>query len=125
MRICTALLKYGYSNFSLEILEYCEVSELLIREGYYQQKLNPEYNTAKEPGAPMLGRTHSDESRQKISDTAKKIDHSGRFQPGENNLNFGIKLSDETRAKISLSMPNSIKIEVTDMPSFALEQGQK
>ena len=24
MRICRALLKYGYSNFSLEILEYCD-----------------------------------------------------------------------------------------------------
>jgi hypothetical protein len=30
--ICSALLKYGHSNFSLEIIEYCEVSDLLIRE---------------------------------------------------------------------------------------------
>jgi hypothetical protein len=25
MPICLALLKYGYSNFSLEIVEYCEI----------------------------------------------------------------------------------------------------
>jgi len=35
MYICRALLKHEYQNFSLEILEYCEVSELLIREKHY------------------------------------------------------------------------------------------
>jgi group I intron endonuclease len=35
MYICRALLKHGYFNFSLEIIEYCEVSELLIREKHY------------------------------------------------------------------------------------------
>jgi hypothetical protein len=39
MIIWKALLKHGYSNFSLEILEYCKVSELLIREDYYQKKI--------------------------------------------------------------------------------------
>jgi group I intron endonuclease len=41
MNICKALLKHGYSNFSLEILEYSEVSELLIREKHYWDILNP------------------------------------------------------------------------------------
>lgn len=31
LAICRALLKYGYSNFSLEILEYCDPSEVLTR----------------------------------------------------------------------------------------------
>ena len=35
MGICCALLKHGSSNFSITILEYCEVSELLIREKHY------------------------------------------------------------------------------------------
>ena len=30
-----ALLKHGYSNFSLDILEYCESDKLIIREQYY------------------------------------------------------------------------------------------
>jgi group I intron endonuclease len=55
MAICLALFKYGYSKFSLEILEYCEVSELLKREKYYFKLLNPEYNISQEPGSPMLG----------------------------------------------------------------------
>ena len=35
MSICCALLKHGYSNFSLTILEYCEISELLTKEKYF------------------------------------------------------------------------------------------
>jgi len=35
MVICSALLKYGYSKFSLDILEFCEVSDLLAKEKYY------------------------------------------------------------------------------------------
>ncbi len=71
MAICCALLKYGYSNFSLTILEYCEAPKCLEREDYYTKKLNSEYNIAKKPGAPMFGRNHSDETIQKISDALK------------------------------------------------------
>jgi excinuclease UvrABC nuclease subunit len=45
--ITRALIKYGYYNFSLTILEYCDKSNLLIREQYYFAKLNPEYNILK------------------------------------------------------------------------------
>jgi hypothetical protein len=31
----------------------------------------------------FFGKNHSDESKTKISDAAKKIDHSGRFKPGQ------------------------------------------
>src|SRR5436853_6264428 len=44
MYICRALVKQGYSNFKLEILEYCEVSDLLIREKHYWDIFQPEYN---------------------------------------------------------------------------------
>src|SRR6266566_7481515 len=35
MPICRALLKHGYSNFSLGILEYCQPSDVISREQYY------------------------------------------------------------------------------------------
>ncbi len=35
MYIYKAILKHGHSNFSLEILEYCEPSKVLEREQYY------------------------------------------------------------------------------------------
>jgi group I intron endonuclease len=60
MYICRALLKYGYSNFSFTILEYCEVFELLTKKKYYIQLLSSEYNTVKNPTVPpMTGRIHS------------------------------------------------------------------
>jgi group I intron endonuclease len=91
MYIYRALLKHGYPNFSLSILEYCKPYKCLEREDYYLKLLNPEYNISLNPSAPMSGRTHSDESRQKISDAKK----------GENNPMFGKKHSDETKQKMS------------------------
>lgn len=38
-----ALLKYGFSNFTLEILEYCSEENLLKREQYYLDLLKPQY----------------------------------------------------------------------------------
>jgi hypothetical protein len=43
--ISHSLLKYGYASFSVEILEYCDRSEVLSREQYYLDLLKPEYNT--------------------------------------------------------------------------------
>ena len=54
--IYRALLKYGYSNFSLEILEYCEKSETTEKEQFFMDKLNPEYNLCESANSP-LGRT--------------------------------------------------------------------
>jgi group I intron endonuclease len=61
-KIYSGLLKHGYNNFSLEIIEYCEPSELLERENYYFMLLKPEYNISKVAGSPMLGRKHSEET---------------------------------------------------------------
>lgn len=85
MYICNAILKYGHSNFSLEILEYCS-KELLLspplppqrggggkskeREKYYIELLLPEYNISKEPTSPMLGRFHTGETRAAMSAAA-------------------------------------------------------
>jgi len=48
--IYRALLKHDYSNFSLDILEYCEAKLLLEREQYYIDNLKPEYNILKIAG---------------------------------------------------------------------------
>lgn len=45
--ICYALVKYGYSNFSLSILEYCNRNEVITREQHYLDLLNPPYNIFK------------------------------------------------------------------------------
>ncbi|OTA72098.1 hypothetical protein M434DRAFT_88603, partial [Hypoxylon sp. CO27-5] len=72
LRIYKALLKYGYSGFKLEILEYCDVSLLLQREQYYFDVLNPEYNILKVAGSP-LGYRHSEAAKKLIGLSAKAL----------------------------------------------------
>jgi len=59
--ICNALLKYGHSIFTLEILEYCPISKLVEREQYYLDLLKPEYNIVK-IAYSTLGYKHSQET---------------------------------------------------------------
>jgi group I intron endonuclease len=94
MYICNSLIKHGYCNFSLTILEYCEPSQCLIREKHYLNLLQHEYNISQDPTASMSGRKHTEESKQIMSDTAKKIQNPGRFKTGQ-------KHSDETKRKMS------------------------
>jgi len=61
-----SLLKNGYSNFRLEILEYCEVTLLLEREQYYLYRFNPEYNILKIAGS-LRGFKHSDVTKEIMS----------------------------------------------------------
>lgn len=48
--IYSSLLKYGYSNFSVDILEYCEPILLILKEQYYIDILKPEYNILEKAG---------------------------------------------------------------------------
>jgi group I intron endonuclease len=95
MPICKALIKFGYSSFSLEILEYCEPDQLIQREGDFIKLFSPEYNIIQDPTLPpMSGRKHSEEAIKKISnstqgrkhteETLKKlaVPHAGQFKKG-------------------------------------------
>jgi hypothetical protein len=62
MYIYRALLKYGYSNFSLEILEYCDPKDVIKREQYYIDLLKPQYNVLKTAGS-STGYKHTEESK--------------------------------------------------------------
>lgn len=81
--------KYGYDNFYFIILEFCDFSQLLIKEKYYFDKLKPEYNIATDPQAPMVGKKHSEEIKISLA------------KPGELNGMWGRNHDRETRLKIS------------------------
>jgi group I intron endonuclease len=51
--ISDAILKYDISNFSLDILEYCEPNMLTIKEQYYIDLFNPKYNLCKKANSPL------------------------------------------------------------------------
>jgi group I intron endonuclease len=86
MVIYKALLKYGYSNFSLEILEYCDVSEVISREQYYLDLLNPDYNVLKTAGS-SLGYKHSEETRAKLKARVFSLEHKSKLWTPEHRAN--------------------------------------
>lgn len=140
--IHSALLKYGFNNFSLprlrrggppprargslEILEYCEQGvDPVTREQYYFGLLKPEYNILEIAGS-SLGFKHSEETleffknNRKVSEATKNnlsLAATGRIltESDKNKISIarkGIKLSDETRAKISTATIALIGVSV-------------
>ena len=107
--IYSAILKYGYLNFQLEILEYCTAENVISREQYYIDLLKPEYNILTTAGS-RLGTKHSEESRLKMSQAAqgRKLTEQTKkllslANKGLNNPNFGKTHSKEVRALITLA----------------------
>lgn len=135
--ISKALLKYGYSRFRLEILEYCDPSVLMEREQYYIDLLKPEYNILKIAGS-LLGFKHSDSTRERLSkfytgriispEVRDKLSNSqkGRVHTAEalvkmSKSKLGRKLSEEHKKNISAacagraqSQESKLKITATN-----------
>lgn len=75
MVINKALLKYGYSNFKLEILEYTMPDKVFEREQHFLDLLEPKYNMLKYAGT-WLGYKHSEASK-----LAMGVDRKGENNP--------------------------------------------
>ena len=115
-----ALAKYGKDNFNFEVILECDDSDLNNRELYYMKYYNtivPNGYNLREAG--NHGR-HNEETKLKIKKTlsswysnlpeSKKKELSER-QSGERNHNFGKKMSDEQKQKISQNMKNKRPVE--------------
>lgn len=105
--ICFALVKYGYSNFSLSILEYCDRTEVISREQYYLDLLNPSYNILKYAYSSE-GYKHTLEAIQKMSLTKK-----GKFIKEDNSF-YGKTHTEEVKelmsqAALKRTKPNNAK----------------
>jgi len=100
MPINIALLKYGYSNFTLTILEICDKDSLMFREKHFFEVYSPEYNILKTPGSPSRGSgwTHSEATIENMRIAAIK-----KFK------------SPEFLEKVSKGQPNNIGVEVTNL----------
>ena len=108
--IYSAILKYGYSNFELVILEYCDKQILLEREQYYIDLLKPQYNILRTAGSrygvtlsektklliglSSKGRIHTKEAKAIMSKLAKLRIKEKASMHGKNH-------TVETRLKIS------------------------
>ena len=117
MYICNSLIKHGYFNFSLTILEYCSPDKCLFRSvpcceysrrfrsKYYINLFGSEYNIIKDPSLPpMSGRKHLEKTKTKISEANK-----------------GTTRSDETKKIMSDTRKGKPKIEGSGSPSQAIE----
>jgi group I intron endonuclease len=136
--ICKALLKYGYSSFKLEILEYCDPSLVIEREQYFIDLLKPEYNILRVAGS-FFGYKHTPESLEKMREIAlnrsdetkaklreaalgKTYKHTEETKIKLRDAVLGKKHSDETKAKLRVIQSTRIKhpvvgfkIEVKDV----------
>lgn len=96
--------KHGAKSFEFKILERCDVADLLEREQFWIDRLQTAdngYNLCKNTTSPMLGRTFSDESRQRMSKAQTGRKHSEETKQKIRDFNLGKKLSPEHVAKIS------------------------
>jgi group I intron endonuclease len=115
-----ALAKYGKENFKFEVILECDDIDLNNRELYYMKYYNtivPNGYNLREAG--NHGR-HNEETKRKISQTVKERYSNlpdsekkalAERQSGINNHNFGKKMSDEQKQKISQNMKNKKPIE--------------
>ena len=93
--ISRALVKYGYINFSISILEYCDKSVLTEKEQHYIDILNPAYNILKVAGSSS-GYKHSLESKDKRSKSLKGV------YVGINSSLYGKTHTEKTKEIMSL-----------------------
>lgn len=106
--IHNALIKHGYLNFSLEILEYCEKEETISREQHYIDLLEPEYNILKKAGS-SLGYRHREDTIERMK-TLHLIDEN--VKNNRIKARLGYKVSEETRLKNSRATTALIGIPV-------------
>jgi len=87
--ICRALLKYGFENFKLEIIEYCTKEVIVEREQYWISELKPSYNLVTVVDGNYTY-SHTAESREKMSkfQTARFADPENRKQLNELHENW-------------------------------------
>lgn len=107
--IYSAILKHGYSNFQLEIVEFCLPENAIIREQYYLDLLKANYNINPTAGS-RLGSIHSEQAKLKMSNSAKSRKHTEETKKwfslankGMNNPNFGKTRSEKTKTLYTLA----------------------
>lgn len=96
-----ALLKYGHSNFTLEILEYCPIISLTEREQFYMDLRIPEYNILKNAYS-LLGYKHSQETILKRKERIISPEHKRIIS----SIHKGKIVNEDTRKKLADATAN-------------------
>jgi len=135
--------KHGIENLFFECVELCEKENLIIREQFYIDTLKPFYNIAKKAGSTLgtkitkeqseklsklrkgkqnsLGRILSEETKQKISEKAKKRGLHPNFKEASIKANTGRKQTKEHRAKITEKQKKINNIQLLEINKLLKE----
>lgn len=135
MYICRALKDHGYAAFFLSILEYIDITNLskeqakelvLLREQYYFNTLNPEFNLLKIAGS-FIEFKHTEASKAKLSEAMKGDNYHQRMLGRNHSIETKTKISiankgkllniprtEETKAKSSATQGTAIYIYLED-----------
>jgi group I intron endonuclease len=130
--IYSAFLKYGYYNFSLDILEYCKFDELILREQYYIDVLKPEYNILEIAGS-RLGTKQTEEAKELISKALKgrlfskesktKMQEVAKLRQGIKTSFFSKSHTIETITRISVAKSLIVKVTDVDTGTYKIFRG--
>jgi group I intron endonuclease len=107
--IYRSLIKYGYSSFTLEILEYCEPSVVISREQKFIDLLKPDYNILKIAGS-SLGFKHSKETKLKISSILRDRIWTPEYKAKIWNLERRIKQLELIQVINARKTPNTVEV---------------
>ena len=108
-----ALKKYGWENFSINIIEECESNELNEREVYWiseKKSLYPNGYNLLEGGNQVR---HNDITKQKISNSRKGIKFSESHIENLRKSHLGYIMPEEQKKKISKSNKGKVFSEET------------
>ena len=117
MFINKAILKHGYYNFRLDILEYCAPEECIEREQFYIDALKPEYNILNIADS-SLGYKHTKETQAKFKERKFSLDQLENLRARLIKLNKNQSEEQKLRARermLKLRGAKGIKVEVTDL----------
>ena len=95
-----ALLEYGYDNFTIEILEFCSKTEVVEKEQFYFDLLNPEYNI--KFAYSLLGYLHSPENIEKFKSKIISPEHKDLLS----SIHKDKLVSQETKDKLVIATAN-------------------
>ncbi len=114
-KLVRAVNKYGEENFIFNIIEECSVENVLIREQYYLNELNPKYNIAKIAGS-NLGIKRDEETKLKKSISQKEnwLKEDYRKKHLEQLSKNWKKGSNHKMAKITEEIAKEIKIKLIE-----------
>lgn len=115
--IYNAILKYDYTDFRLDILEYCDKDSVIKREQYYIDILKPKYNIHNIAGS-AFGFKHSKETKEKIRISAL-------LRRGDKVSFYNKNHSLESKYLISISKSKSIKVIDVQMNYSKIFLGNK